>query len=137
MPHVEFIFANLALDEFGGFFHERVDVRLPLELAVLENGVEKPAADVFGAHLHDFGLAEHQRKFALGLAAELGELALGCDDFLYLNLREFESLYEPVFGALLGGAFNHHHFALVAYVDEVEGGVEHLLVRGVDDEFAV
>lgn len=40
-------------------------------------------------------------------------------------------------GHCSGGAFNHHHFALVAYVDEVEGGVEHLLVRGVDDEFAV
>ena len=40
-------------------------------------------------------------------------------------------------GNLVGGALDHQHVLVVADIDQVEGGGEHLLDRGVDDELPV
>ncbi|OQB97297.1 MAG: hypothetical protein BWX86_00400 [Verrucomicrobia bacterium ADurb.Bin122] len=52
-------------------------------------------------------------------------------------MGEVEGLDEALFGQLVGAAFDHEHVLLVADVDEVERGLEHLLDGRVGDELAV
>ena len=52
-------------------------------------------------------------------------------------VREGQGLDEAVFRDLVRGTLDHQHVLLRADVDQVEGGGEHLLDGGIDDELAV
>ena len=73
----------------------------------------------------------------LGFAGECGEFLLCGDNWLDCLLAVLESFVEAFVRDELGGAFDHHHFGFAADVDEVEIGVEHLVVGRVGDEFTV
>ena len=64
-------------------------------------------------------------------------IALCPDNVLNGLVGILESGDETIFGDLVGRAFDHHHFLLATNVDQVEGGIVHLLVGRVDHEFTV
>ena len=49
----------------------------------------------------------------------------------------FQGLDKAIFGHLVGGSLDHHHFFFVADVDQIQSRVEHLLVGRVDHELSV
>ena len=89
------------------------------------------------ADFENFFVADDEREILLRLGDFGGEFPLRGDELLNRLVREFKRFDETLVRHLVGGAFNHHHVLLVPDVDEIERRVQHLFVRGIDDEFAV
>ena len=134
---VELVFADLFLHVLGAGFLEGVHSGLAVLLLVLEDGFGELAGGLFAAHVEDFGLGIVQLEFLLGLGHLGGEVLLGGDEGLDGLVGELQGLDKAFVADLVSGTFDHHHFLLVADIDEVEGGLEHLLVGRVDHELAV
>ena len=83
------------------------------------------------------GRGADEGEGGLRLAGDGDELLDGLDDRLDRLVGELEGLDEALLGKLVGAALDHQHVLLVADVDQVERGGEHLLDRRVGDELAV
>ena len=83
------------------------------------------------------GRGADEGEVGLRFAGEADELLDRGDDGLDGLVAERERLDEFLLGDLVGGALDHQHVLLVADVDEVERGGEHLLDVRVGDELVV
>jgi hypothetical protein len=133
---------ELALAELGdegrlglvldGLHVGRADVLLLAEDGVRDLGAGDALDDGAGR-----GRGAHEIEGRLRLAGEGDQLPDGLDDRLDRIVRELEGLDEAVLRQLVGAALDHEHVLLVADVDQVQRGREHLLDGRVCHELAV
>ena len=139
VTRVNVVFPEFGDDNFLRFRLHGVNRRVALEFARQVNRLGKlfvRIRDAF-ADFENLFVANDERELFLRLGDLRGEFALSGNNLLNRVVSEFESFDEAIVRHLVCGTFNHHHILLIADVDKVERRVEHLLVRRVDDEFAV
>ena len=134
---VNVFFTEFFLKRCCCFLGDRFDGDLALGVAVVAESFLDLVRSMGFAEFGDLCRCNDKVVVFLGFASECGEFLLCGDDWLDCLLAVLKSFVQAFVRDELGGAFDHHHFGFAADVDEVEIGVEHLVVGRVGDEFTV
>ncbi|NDH01262.1 MAG: hypothetical protein EBY43_09355, partial [Opitutae bacterium] len=128
----EFLFACLV-----GFYLDCIDSHLALLLGISKDRIFHTVTSDFAAKSEHIVRYFYEFKLLLLLSAKSSQLTLGSNDILNRFMGIFKCLNEAVFGDLISGTFDHHHLLLVSDINQIEGGVVHLLIGWVNHKLAV
>jgi len=124
-------------DVGGGVFLDGVD-RGPAGLLVAyEDCVRQSRGGVLAAGGEQVRVRSDAGELCLLLGHSGGQFALGGEERLDLFVPETEGFLEAFLRHEVRAPLNHEHVVLIAHIDQVESGIEHLLVGRVAEELAV
>ncbi|OPZ70713.1 MAG: hypothetical protein BWY82_01963 [Verrucomicrobia bacterium ADurb.Bin474] len=134
---LEAFFTKLLLEDLNRFFLQFIHRILTVLLLVLEDGIHHLGTNCGLTNRKHLFVHREELELLLGFCAKGCQFLLGFDDRLNCLMGKLQRLNEACLRKLLSASLDHHHFAFVSDVDQIERRFKHLLVGRIHHEFTV